>query len=174
MSAHLKRGQVSTLHDEAETMTGRHRAGPLSRSRVVSENRGPFGAGAATGRLRSPATCCALLLRRKGLPDAMAKITFIQPDGKQQVVDAAKGLTVMEAAKKAAVPGIEAECGGACACATCHVYVDDGWYEKLNPPSPEELDMLDMALAVEANSRLSCQIPVNATTDGIKVTIAPE
>ena len=104
----------------------------------------------------------------------MAKITFIQPDRTEQVVDAENGMTVMEAAKKHLVEGIEAECGGACACATCHVYVDDGWYEKLNPPSPEELDMLDMALAVEPNSRLSCQIPVNTTTDGIKVTIAPE
>ena len=79
----------------------------------------------------------------------------------------------MEALRDAGLP-IRAECGGACACATCHVYVEDGWYEKLNPPSPEETDMLDMALAVEPNSRLSCQIPANATTDGIKVTIAPE
>ena len=81
--------------------------------------------------------------------------------------------TVMEALRDAGLP-ITAECGGACACATCHVYVEEGWFEKLNPASPEELDMLDMALAVEPNSRLACQIQINANTDGIKVTLAPE
>ena len=69
---------------------------------------------------------------------------------------------------------ITAECGGACACATCHVYVDDGWYEKLPPPTEGETDMLDMALAVQPNSRLSCQITCSEELDGIKVTLAPE
>jgi 2Fe-2S ferredoxin len=70
---------------------------------------------------------------------------------------------------------IAAECGGACACATCHVYVTDGWYEKLPPPSDAEVDMLDMALAVEpGSSRLSCQVICSDATDGIKVTVAPE
>ena len=69
---------------------------------------------------------------------------------------------------------IAAECGGACACATCHVYVNDGWYDKLPAPSESEIDMLDMALAVEPNSRLSCQIVCSQATDGIKVTVAPE
>ena len=104
----------------------------------------------------------------------MAKIHFVDHSGEKRTIEVENGATVMEAAIRNAVPGIEAECGGACACATCHVYVEDGWFEKLNPPSPEELDMLDMALAVEPNSRLSCQIPINAKTDGIKVTIAPE
>ncbi|MGE0850716.1 MAG: 2Fe-2S iron-sulfur cluster-binding protein [Hyphomicrobiaceae bacterium] len=88
----------------------------------------------------------------------MAKITFTQPDGSNQVVDADAGMTVMEAAKKNLVPGIEAECGGACACATCHVYVDDAWREKVGPPSEMEEDMLDFAFDVRPGSRLSCQI----------------
>ena len=69
---------------------------------------------------------------------------------------------------------VAAECGGACACATCHVYINDGWFEKLPKPSEAEIDMLDMALAVEPNSRLSCQVICSDTTDGIKVTVAPE
>ena len=101
------------------------------------------------------------------------KITAIDRKGVEHIVEGTDGWTVMEALRDAGLP-VAAECGGACACATCHVYVEDGWYEKLNPPSPDELDMLDMALAVQPNSRLSCQIIANDTTDGIKVTIAPE
>ena len=101
------------------------------------------------------------------------KIIAIDRQGVEHVVEGTDGWTVMEALRDAGLP-IAAECGGACACATCHVYVEDGWYEKLNPPSPDELDMLDMALAVQPNSRLSCQIIANEKTDGIKVTIAPE
>ena len=101
----------------------------------------------------------------------MAKITFIQPDGTQQVVDAEAGLTVMEAAKKALVPGIEAECGGACACATCHVYVDEQWTDTVGQPEPMEEDMLDFAYDVRANSRLSCQIKVTDEFDGLVVTV---
>ena len=101
------------------------------------------------------------------------KIIAIDRKGVEHVVEGNDGWTVMEALRDAGLP-IAAECGGACACATCHVYVEDGWYEKLNPPSPDELDMLDMALAVQPNSRLSCQIIANDKTDGIKVTIAPE
>ena len=104
----------------------------------------------------------------------MTKINFVDHTGETRTIDVENGATVMEAAIRNAIPGIEAECGGACACATCHVYVEDGWSEKLKPPSAEETDMLDMAIAVEPNSRLSCQIPINASTDGIKVTIAPE
>ena len=78
----------------------------------------------------------------------MAKITFIQPDGSAQTVDGEAGMTVMETAKKHLVPGIEAECGGACACATCHVYVDDRWRERVGPPSEMEEDMLDFAFDV--------------------------
>ncbi len=97
----------------------------------------------------------------------MAKITFIQTDGKTQVVEAEAGLTVMEVAKKALVPGIEAECGGACACATCHVYVDDGWTEKVGKANDMEADMLDFAFDVRDESRLSCQIKMTADLDGL-------
>ena len=102
---------------------------------------------------------------------SMAKITFIQPDGSSQVVDAEEGMTVMEAAKKNAVPGIEAECGGACACATCHVYVDEAWREKTGAPSEMEEDMLDFAFEVREESRLSCQIKVSPDLDGLIVRV---
>lgn len=101
----------------------------------------------------------------------MAKITFIAPDGQKQVVEGEEGLTVMEVAKKALVPGIEAECGGACACATCHVYVDDAWREKVGKPSEMEEDMLDFAFDVRESSRLSCQIKVTADLDGLVVRV---
>jgi 2Fe-2S ferredoxin len=101
------------------------------------------------------------------------KIIARDRNGVEHVIEGHDGWTVMEALRDAGLP-ILAECGGACACATCHVYVEDGWYEKLRGPSPEETDMLDMALAVEPNSRLSCQIVCSDATDGIKVTLAPE
>jgi ferredoxin, 2Fe-2S len=104
----------------------------------------------------------------------MAKITYVEHDGTEHVADVKNGLSVMEGAVKNNIPGIDADCGGACACATCHVYVNEGWYEKLPAPSEAEVDMLDMALAVEPNSRLSCQIICSDSTDGIKVTVAPE
>lgn len=101
----------------------------------------------------------------------MAKITFIQPDGAVQTVEAEPGLTVMEAAKINNVPGIEAECGGACACATCHVYVDEGWRAKTGKPEPMEEDMLDFAFDVREESRLCCQIKVTAALDGLVVRV---
>ena len=101
------------------------------------------------------------------------KIIATDRKGAEHIVEGRDGWTVMESLRDAGLP-IAAECGGACACATCHVYVDDGWYEKLNPPSAAETDMLDMALAVEPNSRLSCQIICAPELDGIKVTVAPE
>ena len=101
----------------------------------------------------------------------MAKITFIQPDGTQQVVQAEPGWTVMEAAKKEQIRGIEAECGGACACATCHVYVDDAWREKVGKPAEMEEDMLDFAFEVKESSRLSCQIKVTAELDGLVLRV---
>jgi 2Fe-2S ferredoxin len=101
----------------------------------------------------------------------MAKITFIQPDGTRQEVVAEPGMTVMEAARKELVPGIEAECGGACSCATCHVYVDEAWREKVGPPSQMEEDMLDFAFDVRASSRLSCQIKVSEELDGLVVSV---
>ncbi|MGD9669328.1 MAG: 2Fe-2S iron-sulfur cluster-binding protein [Hyphomicrobiaceae bacterium] len=101
----------------------------------------------------------------------MAKITFIQPDGTSQVVEAQTGATVMEAAKLNEVPGIEAECGGACACATCHVYVDPAWKEKVGSPSEMEEDMLDFAFDVREESRLSCQIKVTDNLDGLVLRV---
>jgi len=101
----------------------------------------------------------------------MVKITFVQPDGSQQVVEATPGMTVMEAAKLALVPGIEAECGGACACATCHVYVDPEWREPTGEPSQMEEDMLDFAFDVREESRLSFQIKVTPELDGLVVRV---
>ena len=101
----------------------------------------------------------------------MAKITFIQPDGSAQTVDGDNGMTVMETAKKHLIDGIEAECGGACACATCHVFVDEGWLEKTGKPGQMEEDMLDFAFDVRPNSRLSCQIKVSDALDGLVVRV---
>ena len=101
----------------------------------------------------------------------MAKITFTQPDGSTQVVEGDAGMTVMETAKKNLVPGIEAECGGACSCATCHVYVDEAWREKVGPPSEMEEDMLDFAFDVRPSSRLSCQIKVTEALDGLVLQV---
>jgi 2Fe-2S ferredoxin len=99
----------------------------------------------------------------------MAKITFIDFEGTSRTVEADIGSTVMEAAIKNAVPGIEAECGGACACATCHVHVEESWCAAVGEPSPMEEDMLDFGYDVRPNSRLSCQIKVTAELDGLVV-----
>jgi 2Fe-2S ferredoxin len=100
----------------------------------------------------------------------MPKITFIDSQGTARVVEGETGATVMETALKHGIPEIEAECGGACACATCHVYVDEGWFEKTGGPSPMEEDMLDFGWEVKPNSRLSCQIKVSEELDGLVVT----
>ena len=100
----------------------------------------------------------------------MAKITYIDAGGVARTVEGEIGSTVMETAIKNGVPGIEAECGGACACSTCHVYVDEAWREKTGEPSPMEEDMLDFAFEVKPNSRLSCQIKVTEALDGLVVT----
>ena len=100
----------------------------------------------------------------------MPKITFIGSDGTTYMVEGEPGSTVMETAIKNNVPGIEAECGGACACATCHVYVDEAWREKTGAPTPMEEDMLDFGFDVRPNSRLSCQIKVSDALDGLIVT----
>lgn len=101
----------------------------------------------------------------------MPKITFTEPDGTEKIVDAEVGQTVMEAAVKAGVIGIEAECGGACACATCHVYVDESWRGPTGEPSEMEEDMLDFAFDIRPNSRLSCQIKVTEELDGLSVKV---
>ena len=101
----------------------------------------------------------------------MPKITYVSHDGKSQTVEAEVGSTVMENAIRNMVPGIEAECGGACACATCHVYVDEAWYGKVGAPEPMEEDMLDFAYDVRPTSRLSCQIKVTPALDGLVVRV---
>ena len=100
----------------------------------------------------------------------MVKITYTDSAATSRTVDAEIGATVMETAIKNDISGIEAECGGACACATCHVYVDPDWWEKTGGPSPMEEDMLDFGYDVRPNSRLSCQIKVTEALDGLKVT----
>lgn len=101
----------------------------------------------------------------------MAKVHFINHHGQTRTVEAAIGSSLMEAAVRNGVAGIEAECGGACACATCHVYVDEAWREKTGKPTPMEEDMLDFGVDVRANSRLACQIRLTAALDGLVVTI---
>ena len=101
----------------------------------------------------------------------MAKVTFIAHDGKEHVVDIAEGWSLMEGAVKNGIPGIDADCGGACACATCHVYVDDEWTERVGSPEAMEEDMLDFAYDVQPNSRLSCQIKVRDALDGLVVRV---
>ncbi len=99
----------------------------------------------------------------------MPKITFIDAAGTARTVEAQIGQTVMEAAIRNGVPGIDAECGGACACATCHVYVDEAWVAVTGEPSTMEEDMLDFASEVKPNSRLSCQIKIGEALDGLVV-----
>ena len=100
----------------------------------------------------------------------MAKITYIEHNGTEHVVDVANGLTVMEGARDNGIPGIEADCGGACACSTCHVYVDEAWTEKLPAKDPMEEDMLEFAFEPdEARSRLTCQLKVSDALDGLVV-----
>lgn len=99
----------------------------------------------------------------------MVKITFIDSGGTARTVEAEVGSTVMETAIKNSIPEIEAECGGACACSTCHLYVDEAWREKTGEPSPMEEDMLDFAFEVQPNSRLSCQMKVREDFDGLIV-----
>ncbi len=100
----------------------------------------------------------------------MPTITFIDAAGTSRAVEAEAGATVMETAIRNGIPGIDAECGGACACATCHVYVADDWIEATGKPQPMEEDMLDFAFDVRPNSRLSCQIKITPSLDGLTVT----
>ena len=99
----------------------------------------------------------------------MAKITYIEHDGTEHAIDVKTGQSVMEGAVKHNIPGIDADCGGACACATCHVYVDPAWISKTGDKSSMEESMLDFAEGVEDNSRLSCQIKVTDDLDGLVV-----
>lgn len=99
----------------------------------------------------------------------MPKIKYVEQSGSEREVEVPTGWSVMEGAVKNLVPGIDADCGGACACATCHVYVDAAWLAKLPPKSDMEETMLDFAQDVEPNSRLSCQIKVTLELDGLTV-----
>ncbi|MCC6598063.1 MAG: 2Fe-2S iron-sulfur cluster binding domain-containing protein [Alphaproteobacteria bacterium] len=100
------------------------------------------------------------------------KIFVVDPDGHEHALDAVEGWRVMEIIRDHGLP-IKAECGGACACATCHVYVDEGWLPKLAAMQSEEEEMLDQAFDVQDNSRLSCQLIMSDALDGLKLWIAP-
>ena len=99
----------------------------------------------------------------------MAKITYIEHSGTSHTVDVQNGLTVMEGAVQNNIPGIDADCGGSMACATCHVYVKEDWFDKINKKSEGEDDMLDQAYEPKKYSRLSCQIIVSDDLDGLVV-----
>ena len=99
----------------------------------------------------------------------MPKITYIEHNGKSHEVEVANGLSVMEGAVQNNIPGIDADCGGSCACATCHVYVDEKWFIKLPKKDSAEEDMLDMAYEPKKFSRLSCQLTVTNELDGLVV-----
>jgi 2Fe-2S ferredoxin len=100
----------------------------------------------------------------------MPKITYITHEGTENTVDVAVGMSVMRGAVANGLPGIDADCGGSCACGTCHVYVGPAWAAKLPAPDQAELDMLEFVSARQDNSRLSCQIDVTAALDGLVVT----
>ena len=99
----------------------------------------------------------------------MPKITYIEHNGKSHVIDVPNGLSVMEGAVQNNIPGIDADCGGSCACATCHVYVNEKWFDKLEKKEAAEEDMLDMASEPSKFSRLTCQITVTDDLDGLVV-----
>jgi ferredoxin, 2Fe-2S len=101
----------------------------------------------------------------------MPKIVFIEPGGARREITAPVGITLMEAARQSGVRGIVAQCGGACACATCHVYIDRAWIVKLEPREDMEEGMLETAWEPKENSRLSCQVHVTAELDGMQVTV---
>lgn len=101
----------------------------------------------------------------------MAKITFVEHNGSEHVLEGEDGMTLMELAVKNSLPGIDADCGGACACATCHIYIRDNWMEKVGKAVDMEQDMLDFAFEVKDNSRLSCQVKVDGTFDGLTVDL---
>ena len=101
----------------------------------------------------------------------MPKIVFIEPGGRRREIDAPVGITLMEAARQHGVEGVVAQCGGACACATCHVYVDPAWAPRLEPREDMEEGMLENAWEPRDHSRLSCQIHITADMDGMQVVV---
>ena len=104
----------------------------------------------------------------------MPKIIYITNDDQTHAVEVQNGLTVMEGAVQNDIPGIDADCGGGMACATCHVYIKDDWFDKITPKEEGEEDMLDMAFEPKKNSRLSCQIIITDELDGLTVNIPPK
>ena len=100
----------------------------------------------------------------------MAKITYITHENEKHTIEVQNGLTVMEGAVQNNIPGIDADCGGGMACATCHVYVKEDWFKRIPKKEDAEVDMIDMAFEPKKNSRLSCQIIVNEELDGLEVT----
>ena len=100
----------------------------------------------------------------------MPKITFIDAQANYKTIEVENGLSVMEGAIQNNIPGIDADCGGSMACATCHVYVEEKWFNKLPKAEEGEIDMIDMAFEPKKNSRLSCQLIVNDELDGLIVT----
>jgi 2Fe-2S ferredoxin len=101
----------------------------------------------------------------------MPKIHFVEPDGKTHLVEGAVGQSVMEAATRNQVPGIIGECGGCCACATCHLYVDEPWFSRLPPADEMEMGMLEGALETGPHSRLTCQVRITEELDGLTARI---
>ena len=99
----------------------------------------------------------------------MPKITYIESNGNKKTIEVSNGLTVMEGAVQNNIPGIDADCGGGMACATCHVYVNDEWFNKIPKAEDGEQDMIDMAYEPKKNSRLSCQLIVSDDLDGLTV-----
>ena len=100
----------------------------------------------------------------------MPKITYIDSENNKKTIEVKNGLSVMEGAIQNNIPGIDADCGGSMACATCHVYVAEDWYDKLNKIEEAEQDMLDLAFEPKKNSRLSCQLIISDELDGLVVT----
>jgi len=103
----------------------------------------------------------------------MPKVVYIEPDENRRELDVPVGYSVMEGATMNSVEGIEAECGGACSCATCHAYIDEAWLDKLPPMEGMEDSMLEAAVERQSNSRLTCQIEVTEELDGLTLKVAP-
>lgn len=104
----------------------------------------------------------------------MPSVTYVLPDGSEQTVEVKAGLSVMDGSVANNLPGIEAECGGSCSCATCHVYLEGEWSARFGKASEEEWELLEFLDTVQENSRLSCQVVVTADADGLRVTVPAE
>ena len=101
----------------------------------------------------------------------MTKVVFVHPDGTRETYAAVDGETVMDCALDHGVAGIRAQCGGACTCVTCHCYVESTWFERITPARPDELEMLEYVWERESNSRLACQVVLDAACTGIVIRI---